>query len=271
MVSPTASNDAVAFTPGGGRVGQLAGGAFDGVLGDAAARRLPRGRHLLHTVTEMESPLCGLPVGTPVEFLVVPAEQFPAPTWPALLDHQPVAITAVVTDGEVVDVVASGAGGSEGVAGRLLADGCPGVAVEGADITTAFVPIPRLVVAGGGPYAQALAAQGDLLGWRVSVEARPDIVAGLTATLSWLDAIVVMGHDIESSSRCLMAALASDAGYVGALGSLAMQESRAEWLAYRDITDLSRVHGPAGLDLGARNPAEVAVSIVAQILVERTD
>jgi xanthine dehydrogenase accessory factor len=50
-----------------------------------------------------------------------------------------------------------------------------------------------------------------------------------------------------------------------------MQEARADWLAYRDVTDLSRVHGPAGLPLGGRTPAEVAVSIVAEILDERSD
>jgi len=84
-----------------------------------------------------------------------------------------------------------------------------------------------------------------------------------------MDAVVVLGHDVETSSRSLMAALDSDAGYIGSVGSASMQQSRADWLAYRDVTDLSRVHGPAGLDLGARSPAEVAVSIVAQILGER--
>jgi xanthine dehydrogenase accessory factor len=47
-----------------------------------------------------------------------------------------------------------------------------------------------------------------------------------------------------------------------------MQEARADWLAYREVTDLSRVHGPAGLAIGARNPAEIAVSIVGQIIAD---
>ncbi|NDH14750.1 MAG: hypothetical protein EBY47_06725, partial [Actinobacteria bacterium] len=126
-----------------------------------------------------------------------------------------------------------------------------------------------VVVAGGGPIADALIAQVSLLGWDVAVETRPDLVEGLTTRLSSADAVVVMGHDVETSSRCLQVALDSDAGYIGALGSRAMQQARADWLAYRDVTDLTRVHGPAGLDIGAATPEEIAVSIVAQIVSAR--
>jgi len=260
MVAPSASNAALALTPGGGRIGSLAAGAFDGLLADAAARQLPTGRLVEHAVNPVESALCGLPVGTPVAFLVVPADQVPVGAWQRLLDHEPVTLVAQLSDGEVtaIDLDADAPGRD------------PAVQREGAAISSTFAPIPRLVVAGQGPIAEALAAQGALLGWTVSLESRPDIVAGLTASLSWLDAVVVLGHDVESSSRCLMAALESDAGYIGAVGSHRMQESRADWLAYRDVTDLSRVHGPAGLEIGAASPAEIAVSIAAQVIVSRS-
>jgi xanthine dehydrogenase accessory factor len=146
------------------------------------------------------------------------------------------------------------------------ADARPLVTLETDSITTVFVPTPRLVIAGSGPIADALAAQAALMKWKVAIEPRPDAVAGLAATLSQVDSVVVMGHDVEVSSGCLMAALASDAGYIGALGSIAMQNSRADWLAYRDITELSRVHGPAGLDIKAATPEEIAVAIVAEAI-----
>jgi len=45
-----------------------------------------------------------------------------------------------------------------------------------------------------------------------------------------------------------------------------MQQNRADWLAYRGITEISRVHGPAGVDIGATSPAEIAISILAQAI-----
>jgi xanthine dehydrogenase accessory factor len=81
-----------------------------------------------------------------------------------------------------------------------------------------------------------------------------------------MDCVVIMGHNIEQSARSLELALESQAGYIGAMGSAAMQEDRADWLAYRDVTDLSRVHGPAGLKIHAKSPGEIAISILAEII-----
>jgi len=256
MVSPIASDQALALTPGGGRIGRLAFGAFDGLLTDAAARHLSTGRLVNHVVSELESPICELPAGTAVQFLVVPAEQFPSQTWSLLLDHSTLVVLASMSEDMVtaINVEASGV------------DAQPLVNVERDSITTVLVPTPRLIIAGGGPIAEALAAQAALMKWKVAIEPRPDAVAGLSATLSPVDSVVVMGHNVEVSSGCLMAALESDAGYIGALGSVAMQNSRADWLAYRDVMDLSRVHGPAGLDIKAGTPEEIAVSIVAEAI-----
>ena len=68
----------------------------------------------------------------------------------------------------------------------------------------------------------------------------------------------------------MIAALSSEVGYIGAVGPNRLQESRSDWLAYRGVTDLSRVQGPAGLNIGARNPQEVALAIVAEIVATQT-
>ncbi len=260
MLSPTPSEEALAITPGGGRIGSLAGGAFDGLLADIASRQLSEGRLVRHSVTEFEAAVCGLSAGVQVEFLVVPADLFPADLWPRLLQRDAVVVTCHLEGDVVTGVEVSETDTGGGVS----------ITQEADSVVTSLSPTPRLVVAGRGPMADALIRQGELLGWKVASDARPEVVTGLAATLSHLDAIVVMGHDVEASSRCLMAALDSDSGYIGALGSRDMQQARADWLGYRDVTDLSRVHGPAGLDIGGRAPAEVAVAIAAEIIAVRS-
>jgi xanthine dehydrogenase accessory factor len=77
---------------------------------------------------------------------------------------------------------------------------------------------------------------------------------------------VVTSHDVEVAGPALAAALEGNVGYIGGLGSRRTQQARADWLAYRGVTDLERIHGPAGLDIGASTPAEIAVSILAEAL-----
>ncbi len=89
------------------------------------------------------------------------------------------------------------------------------------------------------------------------------------ATLSAIDAVVVLGHDVETSGRALQGALESSAGYIASIGSPRMQELRREWLAYRGVEWDDRVRGPAGIDIGADNPPEIAVSIVAEAISRR--
>jgi xanthine dehydrogenase accessory factor len=104
------------------------------------------------------------------------------------------------------------------------------------------------------------------LGWKVRVLADAGSAAGVIAALSPADKVVVAAHDLELAGSALLAALESAAGYIGSVGSRRMQENRADWLAYRGVTDLSRVHGPAGLDIGAETPGEIAVSVIAEAI-----
>src|SRR5438477_89929 len=81
-------------------------------------------------------------------------------------------------------------------------------------------------------------------------------------------AVVTLTHDPKLDDPALEAALKSDAFYVGALGSKRTHAKRKERLAEAGITDeqFARVHGPVGLNIGAKSPAEIAVSILGQII-----
>lgn len=154
-----------------------------------------------------------------------------------------------------------------------------------------FGPPPRLLIYGAIDTADALAAAARAIGWHTIVadarakfatrERMPNadelIVAWPEDTLAQVQpdhatAIVVLSHDDKFDLPLLVAALAGDAFYVGAIGSRRNQERRRERLleAGVDESALDRIHGPAGLDLGAQSPAETAVSILAEIMAVRT-
>ena len=80
-----------------------------------------------------------------------------------------------------------------------------------------------------------------------------------------------MGHETEAVGRVLQAALGSRVGYIGSIGPAALQEDRGDWLAYRGVTDTSRIHGPAGFDLGATSPEEVALSVICEMISVRNE
>jgi xanthine dehydrogenase accessory factor len=84
-------------------------------------------------------------------------------------------------------------------------------------------------------------------------------------------AVVAVTHDPKLDDMVLLEALKSPAFYVGALGSRANTAKRKERLALFDLStaEIERLHGPVGLDIGSRTPAEIAVSILAEIIQER--
>ena len=84
-------------------------------------------------------------------------------------------------------------------------------------------------------------------------------------------AIITLFHEHEWESDILHAALNSDADYIGALGSQATHSNRLQTLAALGATKRSSdcIHGPIGLDIGATNPSEIAVSVLAEITAHR--
>ena len=261
--------DAVAITPGGGRIGSLLSGALDGQLIDLASRQSTKGRVVELSVSDVDALVAGLPSGGNARCILIPASELPPELWPLLIAREPICLLSRIENDVIADTrlftAATIAEASDDAAQRF-ARGVSNAAVIGDTVVTVLWPVPKLVIVGAGANADALRDAAALLGWQTVIATDANSATGVIAGLSSLDNVVVMVHDLEVAGQALVAALSSDAGYIGALGSHRMQETRAEWLAYRGYVDLERVHGPAGLDIGAKTPAEIAVSILAEAL-----
>jgi xanthine dehydrogenase accessory factor len=148
-----------------------------------------------------------------------------------------------------------------------------------------FNPTPRLIVVGAVHIAQQLVPMARALGHEViildprSAFATEERFGDTPIVREWPDealpkigldsrtALIALTHDAKIDDPALIAALASDAFYVGALGSRKTHAKRVERLRHAGVPDLDieRIRAPIGLDLGAQGAAEIALSIVAEI------
>jgi xanthine dehydrogenase accessory factor len=261
--------DALAITPGGGRVGSLMSGALDGQLADLAARGSTHGLLVDVQVGDVDALVAGLSCGGDARCLLLPADELPAQLWDLLIAREPICLISQ-RDGDTITSTTLFTSENVDDAGEdaasLFGRGVAETVVSDDRIVTVLWPVPNLVIVGAGAVADALVDAAGLLGWQTQIINNVDTATGVIAGLAVLDKLVVISHDHEFAGRALAAALSSDVGYIGALGSRRTQQGRADWLAYRGITDLTRIHGPAGLDIGADTPPEIAVSILAEAL-----
>jgi xanthine dehydrogenase accessory factor len=153
-----------------------------------------------------------------------------------------------------------------------------------------YGPPPRLFVYGAVDTAEALCRGARLLGWRAIVAdarakfaTRERIPSADELIVEWpheamaqvrpdhQTAIVVLTHDDKFDEPALIGALATEAFYIGALGSRRNQERRRERLLEAGVAEeaLERIMGPCGLDIGADTQEETALSILAEILAVR--
>jgi xanthine dehydrogenase accessory factor len=130
----------------------------------------------------------------------------------------------------------------------------------------AFGGQPRLLVGGGGPVATALAAIGEVVGMAVRAEqpGSEEFTAALDG-LGQRDAVVFVDHDDPGLLPALTKVLGGDAGYVGVMGSRRHTPGFVAKLREAGV-GLDRLHSPTGLDLGARVPPEIALSILAEVM-----
>jgi xanthine dehydrogenase accessory factor len=193
--------------------------------------------------------------------------------------------------------------------GEAVGDGVPQEALDQADeliraarnrllelesgrvFAEVYGPPPRLVIIGAVDTADALCQAANLLGWetivadaRAKFATRERMPHADRVLVEWPEealaqvepdhatAILVLTHDAKFDIPALKAALATEAFFVGALGSRRNQERRREKLLAEgvDESELDRISGPCGLDIGADSQPETALSILAEIVALRT-
>ena len=118
---------------------------------------------------------------------------------------------------------------------------------------------------GDGPVSQSLVPLAQLVGWRARVVTD---LASVAAAMPDADAVVVTSHHEEVDAPALAAALEHAPAYIGAMGSRKTQERRRSWLLDHGISEEAQqpIHGPAGLDIGADGPPEIALAILAELV-----
>lgn len=157
---------------------------------------------------------------------------------------------------------------------------------DGQRLVALFGPRWRLLIIGAGQLSRAVAPMALALDFEVICcdpreeyhltwdvpgttfsKAMPDDLV-LELQLDPHSAVIAVTHDPKLDDLVLLEALKSPAFYVGALGSRGNTAKRRERLALFDLspTEIDRLHGPIGLDIGSKTPAEIAVSIVAEIV-----
>ena len=154
----------------------------------------------------------------------------------------------------------------------------------------AYALPPQMFIIGAIDFSAALAPFAASIGYQVTItDARdrfarsPRFAAVADVRIGWpqevmadlelgpRDAVLVFTHDSKFDEPALIAALGTDAGYIGALGSRKTTSDRADRLRAAGVSeeDLARIHAPCGLDIGSRTAEETAVSVLAEIIAAR--
>jgi xanthine dehydrogenase accessory factor len=275
----------------GARTGGVLSGSVDAAI-DAALASVgaASGAVLRVPIGDAEAVSAGLACGGTADVLIQRLSSFPVSVWESIEGRRPQLIASLL-DGAVGSTTASTLDGLRaGTLGDSVADDLAFVSahqslvrkggssmIAETELGRVFVefvsPAPQMVVLGDVALAQAIAAQGTMLGWSVSIfdERKPGqspLAVSQVEAMGPIDGVVVLSHDIEASANLLAAGLRSGCGYVGALGSRHTQGKRADYLRTLgfDDTALATICGPVGLDLGARTPEETALAIFAEAL-----
>ena len=294
--SPRPTGSLLVISQRGDFVGSVSGGCIEGAVIAAAQQTMADGRPqlLAFGVTQEMAWEVGLACGGRVEVLVERADADKLTNLTTALScRQPLLLVTELPSGERwlfhhADDLRCPEALRAQVAAALHGEGA--LDVELADGRRFFLwpllPAVRLFIFGAVHTTQPLCQMAALCDLDVTVidprtafatEARfPSVTlikewpeeALKHLTLDRRTAVVTLTHDPKLDDPALYAALKSDAFYIGALGSGKTHASRLRRLGELGISteQLARIHGPVGLRIGARSPAEIAVSILGQLI-----
>jgi xanthine dehydrogenase accessory factor len=287
------SDDDLLLVDAGGRIGgSLLGGTANGQA-VAAAQALLADPALPYSLVGLDidfddATAAGLTCGGHVDVLIQRVDDVPGELWDAIAAGHPAAlVTRLGGEGGVLVVRPGqrsvGTLGNSGLDTLAESEAEPLLTHPGATsarvqvgevdlVVEGWNPVPHLVIVGAATLAEALTRQAGLLGWQATTTVTVDDTLAAIEQLTPADMVVVLEHHPRIGTPALAAALRRRVGYVGALGSRRTQAARRRSLEADGLTyvELDRLHGPTGLDLGARTPSETAVSIVAEILAVRS-
>lgn len=302
--TPRPAGSHMAINPAGEFAGSVSGGCVEGAVVEAGLGVIRAGRAQLleFGVADELAWDVGLACGGHIGVWVEPLERDPLyeTLRRDLLGGAPATLCTVIEGagtGSRALLREGGAVGELGVVRGLDAEQRPGQGEpalvelgEGRVFVRPYPPPLRLIIVGAVHTAVPLVSLARTAGYHVTVvdaraafatrERFPDVDALM---VQWPDdalgrlrpdpstAVVVLTHESKFDEPALVAALGSDAGYIGAIGSRRTSEDRAVRLRALGFTteQLDRIHSPIGLDLGAATPSEVALSILAEIVAER--
>ncbi|MBU3001453.1 XdhC family protein [Roseovarius nubinhibens] len=281
--APRRVGSQLAISGAGEIAGSVSGGCVEGAVVAEALDAIERGSSATLTfgVSDDDAFSVGLGCGGTIRVMVEPLGSVLSEALMAEL------VTARAAQ-EPVAVISGGEGPAEitrdGFEARFRQD-LSGFEADGRFVTIHNPPL-RLIVVGAVHIAQALVPMARIAGYDVViVDPRESFASaarfpGERLVDDWPDealaalgidartAVVVLSHDPKIDDPALMAALRSEAYYIGALGSTRSRDKRAVRLGLLGASaeEIARIHGPVGLDIGAATPAEIAVSTLAEMI-----
>jgi xanthine dehydrogenase accessory factor len=297
--SPCPAGSQMTVNDKAGFAGSVSGGCIESAVVSEALEVLREGKPALlsYGVSDEQGHAAGLACGGTVSVFVEPMD---AAVLAAFQGPKPFVRAVGLATGRWAAVRGNQATGPLALEGPALAEARAAAQdgncrVERSGPEPVFVqPVPpplRLLIVGAVRIAQTLAPMAVEAGFEVTVIdprrafATPERFPAFAVVREWPDkalpelgldpgtAVVALTHDAKPDDMALGLALRSDAFYVGALGSRRTHAKRVARLKEAGYTDaeIARICAPIGLDIGARTPAEIAVSILAEVIAAKND